>query len=78
MNTPQQFIEAFLQEKTTIYSEANVQLEPVYRKYFGERLLQRSDDFLLRDRQVVHEVAQSSASATVITYAHFKTADLRA
>jgi hypothetical protein len=78
MNTPQQFIKAFLQEKATIYSDANARLEPVYREYFGEPLLQRSDNFLLRDRQVIDEVKQSSASATVITRAHFETADIRA
>ena len=77
MNTPQQFIEAFLQEKATIYGDANARLEPVYKGYFGEPLLQRSDNFLLRDRQVVDEVKQSSASAIVITRAHFKTADIR-
>ena len=78
MSTPQQFIEAFFQAKAAIYSDANVRLEPVYRQYFGGPLLQRSDRFLLRDRQVVDEVKQSSASTTVITRAHFKTADLRA
>ena len=78
MKTPQQFIEAFVRAKVTIYSDANARLEPVYREYFGEPLLQRSDKFLLGDRQVVDEVTQSSASATVITRAHFKTADIRA
>ena len=78
MNTPQQFIEAFLQEKAAIYNNANARLEPVYKEYFGKPLLQRSGNFLLRDRQVVDDVKQSSASATVITRAHFKTADLRA
>jgi hypothetical protein len=77
MKTPQQFIEAFVRAKVTIYSDANARLEPVYREYFGEPLLQRSDNFLLSDRQVVEEVKQSSASATVITRAHFKTADIR-
>ena len=78
MNTPQQFIEAFLQEKTTIYGDANARLGPVYREYFGEPLLQRVDNYLLRDRQAVEEVKRSSASATVITRAHFETANLRA
>jgi len=78
MNTPQQFIEAFLGEKATIYNDANARLEPVYREYFGEPLRHRSDNFLLGDRQVVDEVKQSSASATVITRAHFKTAEIRA
>jgi len=78
MNTPQQFIEAFLQEKAAIYNDANARLEPVYQEYFGKPLLQRSGNFLLRDRQVVDDVKQSSASATVITRSHFKTADLRA
>lgn len=78
MNTPQQFVEAFLQEKTTIYGDANARLGPVYREYFGEPLLQRADDYLLRDRQAVEEVKQSSASATVITRAQFETANFRA
>jgi hypothetical protein len=76
MTTPQQFIEAFLREKATIYGDANTWLEPVYREYFGEPLLQRTDDFLLRDGQVVDEVKQSATSATIITRAHFKTADI--
>jgi hypothetical protein len=77
MNTPQHFIETFLQEKATIYGDANLRLEPVYRKYFGEPLLQRLDGFLLRDRQVVDYGKQSSASTVVITRAHLKTADIR-
>jgi hypothetical protein len=77
MTTPQQFLEAFLQEKSSVYAEANVRLEPVYAKYFDEQLSQHADSFLLRDRQVVDEVKQFMASATVITRAHFRTADIR-
>jgi hypothetical protein len=77
MSTPKQFIEAFLQEKAAIYADANTRLERVYRGYFGEPLVQRSNSFLLRDRQLVDEVKQSSGSVTVITRAHFKTADIR-
>ena len=78
MNTPQQFIESFLEAKAAIYGDANTRLTPVYTEYFGEPLLQRSENFLLRDRQVVDEVKQSSGCATVITRAHYKTADMRA
>ena len=59
MKTPQQVIEGFIQEKMLIYSEANTRLEPVYAKYFGEPLLDRADNFLLRDRQEVDGVEQS-------------------
>src|SRR5690348_9952835 len=78
MITPQQFVEAFLQEKTTIYAEANIRLEPLYAKYFGGPFSRQSDRFLLRDRQVVDEVKQSGASTIVVTRSHFKTADCRA
>jgi hypothetical protein len=76
MTTPQQFIEAFLQKKASIYSDANARLEPVYAQFFGEPLLRQVDSFLLRDKQLVDQVKQSAGSATVITRAHFKTADL--
>jgi hypothetical protein len=78
MVTPQQFVEAFVQEKTTVYGEANARLEPLYRSYFGEPLVQRTKRFLLHDRQVVDEVKQSEAGALVITRSHFPTADWRA
>ena len=76
MMPPDQFIDAFLQKRASIYSDANTSLEPVYAEFFGEPLLRQVDSFLLRDRQVVDEVKQSASSATVITRAHFKTADL--
>jgi hypothetical protein len=77
MKTPQQVIEGFIQEKMLIYSEANTRLEPVYAKYFGEPLLDRVDNFLLRDRQEVDGVEQSSTSATVTTRIHFTRCDIR-
>jgi len=77
MTTPQEFLEAFFRQKATIYAEANTHLEPVYREYFDGPLLERAEDFLLRDRQVVAEVAQSDSSTTVITVAHFKSAEIR-
>ena len=77
MTPPKEFVETFLREKSGVYDEANTRLEPLLAKYFGEPLSERAQDFLLRDRQVVDEVSQSGASATVITRAHFKTAELR-
>jgi len=76
MTTPKQFLEAFFQKKASIYSDANTRLERAYAEYFGEPLLGQADSFLLRDNQVVDEVMQATESATVITRAHFKTADL--
>jgi hypothetical protein len=77
MTPPQKFLEGFLREKAEVYADANIRLEPLLAKYYGEPLSQRSEDFLLRDRQVVDEVSQSGSSAMVITRAHFRTADLR-
>ena len=77
MTTPQKVIEEFIQEKTSIYSDANLRLGPVYATYFGEPLSDRADNFLLRDRQVVDDVKQSGTSATVTTRTHFKQRDFR-
>ena len=77
MTTPQQFIEALLEEKSSVYAEANARLEPVFARYFGEPLAQHANDFLLRDRQVVDEVRQSAFSAIVITRARYKAGDVR-
>lgn len=77
MTSPQQFLESFLNDKAAVFAEANARLAPVHTKYFGEPLLQRAGDFLLRDRQVCDEVKESESSAMVITRAHFKTADIR-
>ena len=77
MTPPQEFLEAFLREKAEVYAEANTRLEPLLAKYFGEPLAQRTQGFLLSDRQVVDEVSQSGSSAKVTTRAHFRTADLR-
>lgn len=76
MTTPEQFIEAFLQKKASIYSEANTRLEPVYAEFFVTALLGHVGSFLLRDHQVVDQATQAAESATVITRAHFKTTDL--
>src|ERR1041385_3001638 len=76
MTTPKQFLEAFLQKKSSIYSDANTRLERVYAECFGDALMGHVDSFLLRDGQVADQVIQTAESATVITRAHFKTADL--
>jgi len=78
MTSPQEFLEAFLQEKARIHAKANTALEPLYATYFGEPLLQHAGSFLLHERQVIDEVKQSPASATVTTRSHFKAADIRA
>jgi len=76
MTTPKQFLEAFIQTKALIYSDANRRLERVYAECFSEPLVGQVDSFLLRDNQVVDEVIQAMESATVIARAHFKTTDL--
>ena len=69
MITPQQFLEAFFREKVSIYAEANLQLAPVYARYFGDPVSKRIHDFLLIDhvKAVVEEVKQSNDSAVAIT-----------
>jgi hypothetical protein len=78
MNTPQQFLETFLQAKASVYADANVHLSPVYAKFFGEPLSQRARDFMLPDRveDVIEDVKQSAGSVRAITRRHFKTADI--
>ena len=68
-----------MQEKASVYAEANVHLSPVYTRCFGEPLSQRARDFMLPDRmeEVIEDVKQSADSASVITRRHFKTADIR-
>jgi len=67
--TPQQFLEAFLQEKAAAYAETNVRLSSIHRKYFGAPVLEDAGAFLLRDpsKAVTEDVKQSNGSAIVIT-----------
>ena len=69
MITPQQFLESFWEEKAAAYAEANVRLEPIHTKYFGEPLLKHARDFLMRDkvRTIVEDMKQSAGSVVVIT-----------
>jgi hypothetical protein len=69
MTAPQQFLESLFREKVPVYAEANVRLEPVYAKYFGEPLSKRTRDFLLQESVVefIDEVKESAGSAIVIT-----------
>lgn len=79
MTSPQQFLESFLQEKTTAWAESRPRLTSVYTKYFGEPLLRHADQFMPRDkvRAVVEDVRQSGGTATAVTREHFRRADLR-
>jgi len=79
MSTPQQFLEAFFQERATAYAEANVCLAPIYNKYFGDPLSKHARDFLLRDRveAVFEDVKQSAESARANTREHFRACDIR-
>jgi DnaJ-class molecular chaperone len=77
MTPPQEFLEAFFREKAEVYADANTRLEPLLVRYFGEPLSQRTQGFLLSDRQVVDEVFRSGSSAKVTTRARYPTADLR-
>ena len=69
MITAQQFLESFFQEKVAIYTDANLRLEPIYAKYFGEPLAERARDFLLMDRvrEVFDDVKEFADSAIIIT-----------
>jgi len=69
MTTPQQFLESLFREKVAVYAEANVRLEPIYAKYFGEPLAKHTRDFLLQEKVVefIDDVKESSGSAVVIT-----------
>ena len=68
-----------MQEKALIYAQANVHLAPVYTKYFGEPLSQRTHDFLLGPKMgaVVEDVKQTANYASAVIRQHFKTSDLR-
>ena len=79
MTTPQQFLEAFLQERTAAFAEARVRLTPVYAKYFGEPLLQYAQRFMPADtvRAVVEDVRQSDGVASAVTREHVRSADVR-
>ena len=79
MSTPRQFLESFLQEKATVYADANVRLLPIYTRYFGGPLSQRTCDFMLRDRAdaAVEDVTDSGVTATAVTSEHFRTGDVR-
>ena len=68
MTTPQQFLESFWQAKVDAHAEANVRLEAVHAKYFGEPLLRHARDFMMRDRvlSVVEDVQQSRDTAIVV------------
>ncbi len=77
--TAQEALQSFLREKAAAFAEANAHLAPVHKKYFGQPLLGRANDFLLRDKvqEAFDEVRESGGSAIIITREHFKTADLR-
>ena len=79
MTTPQQFLEAFLREKTVAWAQARPHLITVYAKYFGEPLSQHAERFMPRDavRAVVEDVRQSDGVASAVTREHFKSADIR-
>lgn len=79
MTTPQQFLESFLQEKTAAGAEARPHLIAVYKKYFGEPLLQHADYFMPRDTvgAVIEDVRQSGGTVSAVIREHFKRADLR-
>jgi hypothetical protein len=79
MTTPQQFLEAFFQERTAASAEARVRLAPVYATYFGEPLLQHAQQFMPADRvrEVVDDVRQSNGVATAIVRVRARSADLR-
>lgn len=71
MTTAKHFIEQYLQERSSVFSEANLRLRPIYESYFGEPLLQHLQSYLLSDPQVVDQVNESETTAGVITRAEF-------
>ena len=79
MTTPQQFIEAFLREKTAAWAVARPQLRDVLTKYFGEPLSRHAEHFMPVDtvRAVVEDVTQSNGVATAVTREHVRRADIR-
>lgn len=78
MDTPQRFLELFLEEKRAAWAEARPKLTSGYAKYFGEPLSQRAEQFMPRDvvRVQVEDVKQSGSIASAVTREHFKTADI--
>jgi hypothetical protein len=79
MNTPQQFLECFLQEKSKAWGEARPHLRAVYSKYFGDPLARQAEHFMPREtvRAVVEDVRESNGAVSVIAREHFRTADIR-
>jgi len=79
MTTPQQFLEAFLQEKTAAWAQARPHLTTVYAKYFGEPLSEHAERFMPRGTvgAVVEDVRQSDGVASAVAREHFKSADIR-
>lgn len=71
MITPQQFVERFLQEKTAVFTDANLRLAALFENYFGGPMSQRINDHLLADRQVVEKVTETDSTALVYTCAEF-------
>jgi|SRR5581483_530371 len=79
MTTPQEFLSSFLREKAAIYANANAELTPLHKKYFGEPLSAHAGDFLLHDvaAPFFDDVKQSAGSALVIIREHFRPGDIR-
>src|SRR5438093_1282224 len=71
--------ESFFHEKAAASAEANAHLVPVYKKYFGQPLLERARNLLLHDgaEQDFEDVKQSASSAVVIVREHFRLGDIR-
>jgi hypothetical protein len=79
MNTPKEFLESFLQEKTAAWAVARPLLGAVHSKYFGEPLSRHAERYMPREavRAEVEEVRQSNGTASAVTREHFSTADIR-
>lgn len=79
MTAPRQFLESFLQEKTTAWAQARPHLTVVHDNYFGEPLSQHAEQFMPSAtlRAVVEDVRQSDDTASAITREHYATADIR-
>ncbi len=77
MVTPQEFLESFFKERAAAYAKANVGLRDAYTKYFGDPLLKRSDDLLLREKHQVEKVSESAGSAFATIREETKAGNLR-
>ena len=68
MDTPQQFLERYLRGRAAAYAHANIHLRQLHSQYFGDPLINRASDFLMRESfDVVFESQTKCDEEVVVT-----------